>query len=199
MPSFFLAERILHPGALDSYRAAAREAARRWETAGGALSYRLFQSDADPDRILRVNAWRSAADYEAAHVQPPDDALQPARDAVKDLLNTWHAYRPVLDIRLSDDPPGTVVAGHFTVNPDDIDRLVAGQRDIQDRLREMDGIVTHRLLVNESREDEFQVLAEYRDEAAKQAVLAMVAAIGHRVNRLGFQRFTGTLLDRWDA
>ena len=63
MTVYRFAERRLKPGALDQYCTSARRLSDYWFAGSkGALGLRIVQSDDDPDRILRVNIWRSGAE-----------------------------------------------------------------------------------------------------------------------------------------
>jgi hypothetical protein len=194
---YAVAERRIASGRVSDYLIAIEAVHRSLVSARGRLTMRVYLSEADPETVLWVGGWTHRGDAPAAYQTVDPRLMARLREmTVEERPPRWFVTEREITTFIAQ--PTVAAASLLTVAPADMPALVDWARRGQDRLARWDDVIATQVLRAEDDPGQMLVLIEYRDQASRAAVQAMVAADRPPVTLLRSQVFVGRVGRRWD-
>jgi hypothetical protein len=190
-------ERRIATGRTDEYLEVVEAIHRSLTPARGRLMLRVYLSESADDEVLAVGGWSQRQDAAAAEglLQPEQVARLSALTAATQPLG-W--FVPEREITTFIGQPTIAAATLMTIPPTDVPAVLDWARRGQDRLATMDTVIASQVLRGEDVPGRLLFLVEYRDRAARESVLAMIAAERPPASLLDMRAFVGRVGRRWD-
>jgi hypothetical protein len=194
---YAVTERRIAPGRVGEYLESIESIHRSLISARGRLNMRVYLSETDPNGVLAVGGWTQRLDAVAA-----ERLIGPVRSSRLDEITVdaqplrWFVTEREITTFIGQ--PTVAAASLLTVAPGDMGALIQWARAGQDRAAEMDDVIATQVLRAEDDPGQMLVLVEYRDQHARAAVQAMVAAERPPVPLLRSRVFVGRVGRRWD-
>ncbi|HEY3108815.1 MAG TPA: hypothetical protein VGL23_08690, partial [Chloroflexota bacterium] len=175
MAHYAVEERRIAAGRLGDYLDVIEAIHRSLVSARGRLTMRAYVSESEPDAVLAVSGWAQRRDAAGA-----EQMLQPRQMArLSELTRETQPSRWFVterEITTFIGQPTVAAASLMTIAAADVPAVLAWARRGQNRAAEMDEVIATQVLRAEDEPGRLLFLVEYRDEAARAAVRAMVAA-----------------------
>jgi hypothetical protein len=166
-----------------------------WNDRGhGPIGVRIYQSDDDPDSVLRISVCDVPATFARSRADAPAEMLKPTGEAVLE-GSGYLPWRHGAGEAGAWGPAGSlVVVGRYRCAPGGADAVLRWQLDIQKEVMEFPGVLNHRMMVEDDDPSELTVFAEYSTLEALERVKALIPQRPLDVPRERHHRFQGRLI-----
>jgi heme-degrading monooxygenase HmoA len=190
-------ERRITAGRVDEYLEVTEAIHRSLVSARGRLAMRVYVCESDSDAVLAVSGWAQRRDAAAAEQMLQMRHLARLSELTREAKRLrWFVTER--EIATFMGQPTVAAASLMTVAAADVPAMLEWARRGQDRAAEMDGVIATQVLRGEDEPGHLLFLIEYRDEAGRAAMQAMVAADRPPARLLHKRVFVGRIGRRWD-
>lgn len=181
------------------YAEATSRLTQYWNERGhGPIGVRTYQSDDDPDSVLRISTCATPAVFTEARADAPEDFLKPTREAILSGSGYLPWRHGVGEVGAYGPPGSLVVIGRYRCPADGVDAVVQWQLDVQKEVVEIPGVITHRMMIEDDDPTELTVFAEYATREALETVKALIPLRPFHIPRERHARFQGRLVHAFE-